>query len=76
MAANAGQGAPKPTRRLTPAGSVYFIRFAESDDAQAIEAWARNLWMRCISEDQQSVRDGFGLAVLGVWNNETKQIGA
>lgn len=69
-------GAPKPTRRLAPAGAVYFIRFADTDDAQAIEAWAANLWMTCISEDSRSKRDGFGLVALGLWNGQQQQIGA
>jgi CRISPR-associated protein Cmr3 len=69
-------GAPKPTRRLAPAGAVYFVRFDDKDDPQAIEEWARALWMRCISDDEQSRNDGFGLVALGVWNKETKQIGA
>lgn len=73
--ANGTLGAPKPTRRLAPAGSVYFVKFADSDDASAIAQWAQKLWMSCISEDEQSQRDGFGLAVLGVWNQKTTTIG-
>lgn len=69
-------GAPKPTRRLAPAGAVYFVRFGDNDTSQAIEQWARDLWMSCISEDPQSKRDGFGLVALGVWDNQIKQIGA
>ena len=75
MAANSWQGAPKPTRRLAPAGSVYFVKFADSDDPSAIAQWAHDLWMTCISEEGQSWRDGFGLAVLGVWNQKTTTIG-
>lgn len=60
------KGKPKPTRRLAPAGSVYFVRFGEQDDPLAIERWVSNVWMACISDDAQDRRDGFGLAVCGV----------
>ncbi len=56
---------PKPTRRLTPAGSVFFLRL-EGDDA-AIGRWVENHWMTNISDAEQDQLDGFGLAVLGVW---------
>lgn len=68
-------GAPKPTRRLAPAGSVYFVKFDDADDAQEIQQWAHDLWMTCISEDEQSQRDGFGLIVFGVWNQAMTPIG-
>lgn len=58
------QGKPKPTRRLAPAGSVYFIEWSDSLDARA---WIDATWMRNVSDDVQDQRDGFGLAVLGVW---------
>jgi CRISPR-associated protein Cmr3 len=57
---------PKPTRRLAPAGAVYFIRFAEHDDPAAITTWVRDRWMTCVSDDVQDCRDGFGLAAFGV----------
>lgn len=66
MAANDGRGSPKPTRRLAPAGSVYFIRFGAEDSAAAIAAWVRDRWMTCVSDDAQDRRDGFGLALFGV----------
>lgn len=69
-------GAPKPTRRLAPAGSVYFVKFADADDPARIAQWAHDLWMTCISEEDQSRYDGFGLAALGVWDGTTKQLGA
>ncbi|NTV66005.1 MAG: hypothetical protein HGA65_21065, partial [Oscillochloris sp.] len=58
---------PKATRRLAPAGSVYFLRLAGTEDA--IRAWVEQTWMQCVSDNQQSRDDGFGLAVLGIWNN-------
>ncbi|MDZ4721787.1 MAG: type III-B CRISPR module-associated Cmr3 family protein, partial [Roseiflexaceae bacterium] len=56
----------KPSRRLAPAGSVYWLKLAGSP--AAIRAWAKKQWMNSISDDDQSNRDGFGLAVLGTWN--------
>jgi CRISPR-associated protein Cmr3 len=73
---NGALGAPKPTRRLSPAGAVYFVRFDDNDATRAIERWARELWMTCISEDAQSKRDGFGLVALGTWDGKISQIGA
>lgn len=64
MAANNGRGAPKPTRRLAPAGSVYFVEFP---DGANIRAWLTATWMQNVSDDEQSCRDGFGLAVVGIW---------
>jgi len=66
---------PKPTRRLTPAGSVYFLELKGNEEQ--IRAWARAIWMHPVSDlipnpptgicKEQDRRDGFGLAVLGVW---------
>lgn len=58
---------PKPTRRLAPAGSVYFLKLTSDDDA-AVARWADKLWLSCISDDTEARRDGFGLAVLGAWS--------
>lgn len=57
---------PKPTRRLAPAGSVYFLRL-EGDD-NAIGDFVDKVWLQAISDDEQDRRDGFGLALLGVWD--------
>ncbi len=68
---------PKPTRRLAPAGSVFFVQLPGADraDDAAIEAWIDAIWMQNISDDhpgdpERDRRDGFGLAVLGAWNGE------
>lgn len=76
-------GKPKPTRRLAPAGSVYFLRL--SGQPEAIKQWFDKVWMQNVSdqildepttdmqpdgmadEPGQANRDGFGLAALGVW---------
>lgn len=53
---------PKPVRRMVPAGSVYF--FERIDDHSATLA---DSWLQSVSDDGQEQRDGFGLAVWGIW---------
>jgi CRISPR-associated protein Cmr3 len=56
------RGRPKPTRRMVPAGSVYWVEVPD-------DPWAAKTWMTCVSSSdagQQDARDGFGLAVVGV----------
>lgn len=57
---------PKPTRRLAPAGSVYFLKLDGSEDA--IDHFIDEVWLQAVSDDEQARRDGFGLALLGVWD--------
>lgn len=56
---------PKPTRRLAPAGSVFFLSLEGSDGS--VINWIDEMWMQCISDEEQDRNDGFGLAVLGTW---------
>jgi CRISPR-associated protein Cmr3 len=58
---------PKPTRRLAPAGSVYFIKLTGDDD-KAISRFVDTVWMQSVSDETQARLDGFGLAVLGTWD--------
>ncbi|ABX03226.1 MAG TPA: hypothetical protein DEF47_21785 [Herpetosiphon sp.] len=58
---------PKATRRLAAAGTVLFVELTGSD--AEIEQWARQLWFSNISSSEQAAKDGFGLAVLGIWND-------
>ncbi|GAB4403844.1 MAG: type III-B CRISPR module-associated protein Cmr3 [Anaerolineales bacterium] len=60
-------GEPKPTRRLVPAGSVYFLNLEGVKD---IDAFIEAVWLKAMSDDEQARRDGFGLALLGVWKNK------
>lgn len=60
-----GKIGPKPTRRLVPAGSVFFLDL--QGNAEAIGKWVDDHWMHCVSDDGQDNRDGFGLAALGAW---------
>lgn len=57
---------PKPTRRLAPAGSVFFLKL--TGEPEAIARWIQAIWMQCVSDNEQDRRDGFGLAVVGTWD--------
>lgn len=54
---------PKPSRRMAPAGSVYFCEVLDGDPSQLPD-----LWLEPVSDDAQDRLDGFGLALWGVWN--------
>jgi CRISPR-associated protein Cmr3 len=60
---------PKKIRRLVPSGSVYFFDVLKGDASDL----AKNLWLRSVCDDKQDRRDGFGLALWGIWDyaNET-----
>lgn len=51
----------KAVRRVVPAGAVYFF---ESDQPLPDP---KKLWLAPVSDDAQDRRDGFGLAIWGVW---------
>ncbi|HEY8460947.1 MAG TPA: type III-B CRISPR module-associated protein Cmr3, partial [Blastocatellia bacterium] len=67
-------GKPKPTRRLAPAGAVFFLKL--DGDERSIDRWIDAVWMNCVSDDdekgvpEQTRLDGFGLAALGAWSRE------
>lgn len=56
---------PKPTRRLTPAGTVYFLEINGDVDEFIEQTWFKN-----IGDCDQTKLDGFGLAVLGNWDGK------
>jgi CRISPR-associated protein Cmr3 len=61
-------GGPKPSRRLAPAGSVYFLKL-EGD----IKNWCQQTWWHNISDEEPNFaarKDGFGLCVLGAWDGQ------
>ncbi len=58
------RGGAKATRRMVPAGSVYWLEL--DGDETAIRNWVQEVWMHNVSDDPQDCRDGFGLAMLGV----------
>lgn len=59
---------PKESRRLARAGSVYFVKLPQQWSSAQCNAWIDALWMQNVSDDAASRRDGFGLALLGVWD--------
>ena len=61
-------GQPKATRRLAPAGSVYFLKLTGTE--QQVEGWCDQVWLQCVSDDPQDNRDGFGLVLLGAWSGQ------
>ena len=63
---------PKPTRRLAPAGSVYFVKLTGDDDA--INRFVETVWMQATSDEPQPRLDGFGLAVLGAWDGKLHEM--
>jgi CRISPR-associated protein Cmr3 len=70
-------GQPKPTRRLTPAGSVYYLKFDPLESKAAIANWVTQTWFQNISDETDDFaarKDGFGLAAIGTWqaNKEVK----
>lgn len=62
MAAKDGRGAPKPTSRLVPPGSVYY--FERADGRAFDESDARALWLAPLGSRTD---EGFGRVVPGVW---------
>jgi len=69
-------GRPKPTRRLTPAGAVLFLKL--DGTPAAIEDWVNSMWMKCVSDDDNQFHltprlDGFGLAILGKWHEDSNR---
>ena len=59
---------PKPTRRLLPAGSVLFLDLQNNKD---IGSWIDNTWFSCVGNNEQAIKDGFGLSVLGTWDENS-----
>ncbi len=66
------QSGPKPTRRLVPAGSVFFLKL--EGKKKFIERWVDAVWFRCIGDDEQLCNDGFGLAVVGTWDGNLQEL--
>ncbi len=56
---------PKPTKRLAPAGSVYFVKVSGD-----VEQWVNSRWLRSLSDDDELEKAGFGLTAVGVWDGK------
>jgi CRISPR-associated protein Cmr3 len=59
----AGRFGPKPVRRAAPAGCVYFFEIVQGSAEELA-----GLWLQSVCDDEQDRRDGFGLALWGVWD--------
>lgn len=60
----------KPTRKLMPAGSVLFLSIPKEKRDQFIDG----VWFKTISDDDKARQDGFGLALLGVWDGKLRKM--
>lgn len=56
-------GTPKEVRWMTPAGSVYFFELVEG----SAEPLSKTGWLHAVSDREQDRRDGYGLALWGIW---------
>lgn len=62
---------PKPTRRLVPAGSVFFLKLTGNE--ADIGRWLDDIWFQCISDTDADRGAGFGLAAVGVYSGVLEQ---
>lgn len=67
------QKGPKPTRRLVPAGSIYYLRLGTTDKT-AITNWVNHIWLQNISDEEEDRLSGFGLTAVGVWDGVAHQM--
>jgi len=61
---------PKAIRRMVPAGSVYFF---EAKIAETASDLVKSLWLEPVCDKPQDCKDGFGLAVWGVWDKNENE---
>ena len=54
---------PKPTRRVAPAGSVYWLKL--DGDERARRVGVNQWWWQAVSDSAEDALQGFGLCVLG-----------
>ena len=59
---NLRQNHAKPVRYMVPAGSVYFFEVIAGNQEKILENW-----LKPVSDNEQDRKDGFGLALWGVW---------
>lgn len=64
-----GHVGPKPVRRMVPAGATYFL---EAIGEGSLAQLANDLWLQSVCDNEQDQRDGFGLALWGLWNHHPK----
>jgi len=62
---NLEDGKPKALRRVVPAGSVYFFEIESGKSSDLAQ-----YWLQPVSDTLQDRKDGFGLALWGIWDYE------
>ncbi len=65
-----GQVGAKAVRRMVPAGATYFL---EATGKEPLSDLATNLWLQSVCDNEQDQRDGFGVALWGLWNHHIKE---
>ncbi len=62
----------KPSRRLVPAGAVYYLRLEGPPEAR--RRFVETLWFQPVSDAEQDRRDGLGQVVFGAWNGQPEEV--
>ncbi len=57
-----GRHGPRPLRRMVPAGGIYYFKVESGEAAELCHRW-----LTSVCDDVQDRRDGFGIAVWGIW---------
>ena len=63
---------PKPSRRLVPAGSVYFLKLEGGENAR--KDFVERFWLEPICDKKQDRLDGFGLVLVGAWDGRMDEL--
>jgi CRISPR-associated protein Cmr3 len=64
-------GRLKASRRLAPAGSVYYLTLTGPGD---IGRWLDDVWLHCVSDESADRDAGFGLAAVGAYDGPQTMI--
>jgi CRISPR-associated protein Cmr3 len=54
---------PRKLKWLAPAGSVYFLKCKKGEGEKL-----KDFWLKSMADDDEGRRDGYALALWGVWN--------
>ena len=46
-----------------------WIAYRPRTYAEAMDAWLGRIWLQCVSDAEQDRLDGYGLAMVGVWED-------
>jgi len=63
-------GRPRPSRRLAPAGSVFYLKLSGGD----VAGWLKETWLCPMSDNAADRAAGFGLAAVGVWSGAAEMM--